>query len=363
MTRNTLLMTIAALAVAGGVVGLAFWRHAQSAAADDKDPTPTAQITTAVIKSQTLGETLTLYGTIEADPAATINLAAPRAVTIARILVRPGQTVTAGQPLIELAGAADAELAYHQAENAAAAAQSDLERVQRLFDAKLAASDQLIAARKAAADAQTTLASLQKQRGAGSAQTLSAPRAAIVTRIAVAPGDHVAQDAALLTLAGADGLVAELRLQPTGARVSAGDAVTLKPAAGGTAIASRISLVSRAPNPDSKQLTASAPIRGAALAVGAAVQGDIAAGAHSGLTAPRASVVFDETGAHLFIITGGKAHRVFVKVGADQGDDIEVSGAVKAGDTVAVEGAYELQDGMAVKAGPPKADAAKADEP
>ena len=75
---------------------------------------------------------------------------------------------------------------------------------------------------------------------------------------------------------------------------------------------------------------------------------------------PRAAVVFDETGAHVFTIVGGKAHRVFVTVGADQGDDVEVSGPIKAGDSVAVVGAYELQDGMPVKIGAPapgKADA------
>jgi multidrug efflux pump subunit AcrA (membrane-fusion protein) len=64
---------------------------------------------------------------------------------------------------------------------------------------------------------------------------------------------------------------------------------------------------------------------------------------------PRSAVVVDETGPHLFLVSGGKAHRVFVSVGLDQGDDIEVKGPLAAGAKVAVEGAYELQDGMAVK--------------
>jgi multidrug efflux pump subunit AcrA (membrane-fusion protein) len=64
---------------------------------------------------------------------------------------------------------------------------------------------------------------------------------------------------------------------------------------------------------------------------------------------PRAAVVFDETGPHLFTVSAGKAHRVFVKTGLDHGADIEVAGALPAGAQVAVEGAYELQDGMAVK--------------
>jgi len=62
-------------------------------------------------------------------------------------------------------------------------------------------------------------------------------------------------------------------------------------------------------------------------------------------------VVFDETGAHVFVVAGGKARRVFVTAGRDHGDEIEISGPIQAGQVVAVEGAYELQDGMAVKVG------------
>jgi multidrug efflux pump subunit AcrA (membrane-fusion protein) len=73
--------------------------------------------------------------------------------------------------------------------------------------------------------------------------------------------------------------------------------------------------------------------------------------------------VFDETGAHVFVVAGGKAQRVFVTAGRDHGDEIEVSGAVHAGQVVAVQGAYELQDGMAVKvAGAPDAGAPDTDK-
>jgi multidrug efflux pump subunit AcrA (membrane-fusion protein) len=58
--------------------------------------------------------------------------------------------------------------------------------------------------------------------------------------------------------------------------------------------------------------------------------------------------VFDETGPHVFVVQDGKAKRVFVSVGADQGDEIEIKG-LPSGSRVAVEGAYELQDGMPVK--------------
>jgi len=109
-------------------------------------------------------------------------------------------------------------------------------------------------------------------------------------------------------------------------------------------------MVGRAADQTTKTLDAIAPLNGAVLPIGAAVQGEVVTATHTGLVAPRAAVVFDETGPHLFTVSGGKAHRVFVKTGLDHGQDIEVAGPLPAGTQVAVEGAYELQDGMAVKA-------------
>jgi hypothetical protein len=108
-------------------------------------------------------------------------------------------------------------------------------------------------------------------------------------------------------------------------------------------------MVGRAADQTTKTIDAAAPAP-AALPIGAAVKADVVTGTHQGLLVPRGSVVFDETGPHLFTIAGGKAHRVFVKVGADHGDAIEVSGPLGANAAVAVEGAYELQDGMTVRA-------------
>jgi membrane fusion protein (multidrug efflux system) len=107
-------------------------------------------------------------------------------------------------------------------------------------------------------------------------------------------------------------------------------------------------MVGQSADQTTKTIDTLAPLNGAALPIGSAVEGAIVTGSHSGLVAPRAAVVFDETGPHVFVVQDGKAKRVFVDVGADQGDDIEVKGLTN-GARIAVEGAYELQDGMPVK--------------
>ncbi|HXQ10508.1 MAG TPA: efflux RND transporter periplasmic adaptor subunit [Caulobacteraceae bacterium] len=352
MTRNRIVAIAAGALVVLAVAVLLLTRGYRDAD-QDQDVTPTAAITTAPVQSEQLQDVATLYGVVQADPSATSTVSAPRAVIVTSVLVRSGQTVAAGQPLVVIASAPASAMAYRQAADAAAAAASDLARVQRLFDARLAASDPLIAARKTLADAQAALAAQQRQGGGLASQTLRAPSASVVTNVAAAPGDHVAQDAALVSLAREGAVSVKLGLEPGFGVFSVGQPVTIRPVNGGPPIASRLTMVGGAADQTTKTLDAVAPLSGAAPPIGSAVQADVVTGARQGLAVPRAAVVFDETGDHVFVIAGGKARRVFVSVGHDYGDQVEVKGGVAAGQAVAVQGAYELEDGMAVKVAAP----------
>jgi RND family efflux transporter MFP subunit len=352
MTRSRILLLLIAALLIAGVVALVL-THKSAGDAADQDATPTASVTTAPIRSEALQDITTAYGVVQPDPAGTSTVAAPRAVIVVRLLVRAGQSVGAGAPLVEVTSAPASELSYKQATDAASFAQVDLARVQRLFDARLAAADQLTAAKKALADAQSSLAA-QKQQGAGLArQMLTAPVAAVVTNVAAAPGEHVAPDAALVTLARKDALSVKLGVEPAPGRFAPGQPVTIHPVAGGPPVHTRMGMVGNASDQTTKTLDAIAPLNGAALPIGSSVEADVVTGAHQGLAVPRAAIVFDETGAHVFVIEGGKARRVFVTAGHDFGDETEITGPVAVGQQVAVQGAYELQDGMAVKAAAP----------
>ncbi len=346
MTRTRLLIIGAVVLALMLVVFLVLSRG--KGGETEADPTPTAVVTLAAVRTGQLQDVVSVYGVVQADPTGSITLAAPKAAIVSQVLVRSGQTVAAGQMLMQIANAPGSELAFKQAADAAVFAKADLARVQRLYDERLAANDQLETARRALADAQATLTAQQKQGAGHAMQVITAPKAAVVTTVSAAAGDHVAQDAPLVVLAREGGATVKLGLEPSG-KFAPGQSVTLKPVFGGAPIASRIAMVGRAADQTTKTLDAIVPLNGVNLPIGAAVQGDVVTGAHLGVAVPRAAVVFDETGPHVFIVSGGKAHRVFVKTGLDHGDDIEVSGQLAAGAQVAVEGAYELQDGMAVK--------------
>ncbi|HEY1449124.1 MAG TPA: hypothetical protein VGF33_11375, partial [Caulobacteraceae bacterium] len=176
MTRNRFIALAVAVLLAAG--GAALWLSRTGAhGAESADVSPTATVTTAPARSEVLKDIVSVYGIVQADPAGTTTLAAPRAVVVSRILVRVGESVAAGQALAEIASAPGADLAYRQAADAATFARTDLARVQRLYDSHLAAADQLGAAKKALADAEAALASQQKQGGGSARQTLTAPAA------------------------------------------------------------------------------------------------------------------------------------------------------------------------------------------
>jgi RND family efflux transporter MFP subunit len=347
MTRRQLATIAAVVVVIAAIAALVFLRKGGGEAAD-AEPHPTALVTVAPVRAETVQDVTSVYGVVQADPAGSLTVAAPKAAIVSKVLVRSGETVAAGQPLVEIANAPGSEMAYRQAAGGVTAAENDLARVQRLFDERLAATDQLIAAKKTLADAQATLTAQQKQGAGQTLQVLRAQRAGVVTTVSSAAGDHVAQDAALVVVARADGAVVKLGLEPTG-RFAVGQSVTLKPVFGGPPIASRLTMVGRAADQTTKTLDAIAPLNGAALPIGAAVLGEVVTASHAGLVVPRAAVVFDETGPHVFVLAAGKAQRVFVQLGLNHGDDVEIKGKLTAGAQVAVEGAYELQDGMAVK--------------
>lgn len=349
MNRTTLLIGgAAAIVLLAGVGFLVLGRHGSGD--EGGDIAPIANVTLAQVRHMPLQDVIDVYGVVAPDPASEATLAAPRPLIVSRILVRTGEMVRAGQGLVEVVNSPGSDQAYRQAVAAAEQARSDLARVQRLYDERLAANDQLQAARKALSDAQAALAAQQRQGAGHKRQILTASAAGVVTNVTVSVGDHVSQDAPVVNLATSAGLVAKLGLEP-GALVRIGDPVALAPVSGTPSkdLVTRISTISLAADPATRTFDALAPLSGRTWALGSAVEARVTTGAHDGLAVPRGAVVFDETGTHVFTVSGGHAHRVFVTAGRTYGQNIEVSGPIHAGDAVAVQGADELEDGMAVK--------------
>jgi RND family efflux transporter MFP subunit len=339
--------TVAAVLVAG-VIG---WRLLQKPAESEETPTPSALVTLAPVREGPVNRVVKTYGVIAGSATGTHTVAAPREVIVQDVLTSPGLTVAPGAPLVQLTDTPASGLAYKQASDALAFAEKDLARVQRLYDQQLAANDQLIAARKALSDAQAAVAAQATAGGGKHGQIIGSPIAGVVSQVAVVKGQQVAAGAPLVTVVARNGLIALFGVEPTQAgQLAVGQPVrvvsALDPSIG---VQSRMTAVGRAVDPATRLIPAAAPAQNQGLALGAAVRGEITTATLQGLTVPTASVVYDEKGAHVFVVRGGKAHEVEVTVGPEQGDQVMVTGQLGARDQVAVTGAYQLEDGMAVR--------------
>jgi RND family efflux transporter MFP subunit len=334
------------------VLGFVAWRLLQKPAESEEEGKPSALVTLAPLRAGPVNSTVKAYGVIAGAPSATRTVSAPRDVIVGDVLTAPGLAVAAGAPLVEVGDTPTSGLAYRQAAGALASAQRDLERVQRLYDQQLAANDQLIAAKKTVADAEAAVAAQRAAGGGRLRQVITSPIAGVVAQVAATRGQQVAAGAPLLTVVATGGYVAQLGVEPTQAgQLAVGQAVRIVSALDpGVAVQSRLSMVGRAVDSNTRLVPAAAPARGAGMALGAAVRGEIVTATLRGLTAPAASVVYDEKGAHVFVARGGKAHEVAVTVGPEDGDQVMVSGAaLSAGDPVVVSGAYQVEDGMDVR--------------
>ncbi|MGH6985808.1 MAG: efflux RND transporter periplasmic adaptor subunit [Caulobacteraceae bacterium] len=337
--------------IAAAIVGLFLWRILSVSPGEGQTPRPTALITVAPVRSGEIDQTIEAYGTVAGSPAATRTLSLPRAVVVEQVLVAPGEAVAAGEPLLVVGPAPEAALAWRQAADQLAFATTDLARIERLFSAHLVASDQLDAARKTLADARAAVAAQGAAGGGPGRQSLDAPFAAIVSATPVEVGARPAADAPLVSLVARGGFVAKLEVEPERAgSVRSGDPVLVSSPLGAAApLSSKVSLIGRTVDPTTRLVTISVPLGSAPFELASAVEGRIVIARHIGMTVPRASVIWDEKGAHVFVVRGGEAHEVDVSPGETEGAAIEVTGSLKPGDDVAVTGAYQLQDSMAIR--------------
>lgn len=311
-------------------------------------------VTTAMPRQRRFSDDIEAFGVAQGDPrhARSVSLAQAGQVVVLDVVV--GQTVHAGDALLQLTTDPATRNAYVQAQSALALARSELTRTTQLAAQHLATASQLAAARKAVTDAQSALAAQRALGGGRAVATVRAPADGVVTAIPVALGDRVAANTALLGFTPSSSLVAQLGV-PSGqaAQLKVGMPVTLHAVYGNLAPGEgQVRMLGRAVDPQSHllplQVSVPAPLA-AQLVAGAAIDAQIHVASYTTWAVPRASLRHDGKGEYLFQLQHGKARRVNVHVRSPGGGIVGVDGPLDAKQPVIVLGAYELDDGMAVR--------------
>lgn len=352
----------AALAVCLALAGGAGCARKQAAA--PQQAFPAVPVKTKVLEPVTIPQTSEYLGTMKSRHSAILNPQVDGQVT--RILVKSGERVNAGTPLMQIDPLEQQALvASQQAAQAAQRASLQYAKLQWERAQKLYASG--VVSKQVFDEAKTTYESAQAQLTALEAQVrqqqvqlhyyrVVAPTSGIVGDIPVRVGDRVTTDTLLTTIdqAGSLELYVNVPLEQAG-RLRIGLPVDLLNTAGDLLGRTRIDFISPEVDNSSQSVLAKATVRNTRgkLRTLQFVQARIIWGTHSGLLLP-VLAVSRVGGQHFAFVVEGKgkslvARQRNIKVGRIVGNDYELLDGLKAGDRVVVEGAQALADGMPVR--------------
>jgi RND family efflux transporter MFP subunit len=334
------------------VVGLALLASGCGKKDEEGATAATVGVRTAVAAVQDVPLTVSGIGTVAPRPGRYAALSAPGATRVARIFAMAGQTVRAGDPLIEFERAPFEALA-RSAEAALTAAQHAADRATRLAEAGVVPRKDVDQAQGDLAQAQANAISARR---ALELATLRAPLGGVVTSMTAVVGAPVDVAQALVEIADPSALDVLVSLAPADAApVRSGAVVTLNAGdeAGAALVAAGV-VSEVVPAVDSMTRAVTVRVRVTRperpLRIGETLSGRIAVAAHPrAVTVPSEALVPDGEGFKVFVVdSAGVAHARPVTVGIRTGTLVEIVKGVAAGETVVTYGAYGVDDGAKV---------------
>lgn len=313
---------------------------------------PTAEVEVAPLKRRSVTETLTVYGTVVSGPAGHGTLSVPYETRVVRMLVRAGQQLPSGAPVLEVEPSADSRLALKQAAAAVESTQESFKAVQQNFASHLATNLDFEQAEQAQRAAQMQLASLT-QRGSGRARTLLSPGPSIVSAVQVSEGALVPPGGTFVELDFSDhrevrfGLEAEdVSHIETASLVQVTD-LELPPV---NRVAATVRAVSNAVNDQTRlvDLFAALPID-APFMLGQRVMGQLSIVGRPGLVIARSALLPVEDHLVVFTVANNQAVSHAVRLGLETAGEVElIASDLSENEPVVVQGALVLQSGMPV---------------
>jgi RND family efflux transporter MFP subunit len=357
--RNWTLALVLLLVLGGGAAWLLLRPHAvgPQALAETAEVTPAAlHVTLAVAASETFARHLDAFGTVEANPRAMAAVAWPAELIVKRVLVVPGQTVAADEPLLEVALSPDAQLQAGLAKQDVHAAEKALTAVQSRFALNLATQQEKLTADAALATAEAKLARAL-QATVPPNGFVRATAGGVVRMIAPVAGGIAPAGSPLVTISRGDALAkdvlrADIGVDPREAgALRGGESVELHAIDGDNGVwRGTIDLIQPTLDPISRLRRASvrftaipAPATGSPVRARIELPGDA-----SNVVIPRTAVLPTAGGDVAYVIHDGLAERRSLVTCGREDVRVCIRVGVKAGEAVATSGVADLTDGARV---------------
>jgi len=301
-----------------------------------------------------------LPAVVEADPARLVKVLPPLSGRIVSMNKHLGDEVKVGDVLftIDSADLAQASADAGKAQAALSLARRNLDRQSELDRSDIAAKRDLDQARSdyesassEAARAQARLSQLGAGKGAGSGHALAvrSPLAGRVTDLSAAAGAYW-NDATAPVMTVADlsqvFITANAQEKDLGA-VFAGQSASVKLDAYPEAVLAKVSFVGEMLDPDTRTVKIRMAVanRDGKLKPGMFAEASLFAKPHNGILVPMTAVVQSGFDSHIYVeSTPWTFTARTVTLGAQAGDNVEITGGLKAGERIVIKNGVLLND-------------------
>ncbi|WP_316233017.1 efflux RND transporter periplasmic adaptor subunit [Bradyrhizobium sp. SZCCHNPS2010] len=350
--RMTIMLAVMGL-LFGGLYGFQVFKGVMIKKAIGAMANPPQTVSTVVAETAPWQSSLTAIGSLRAVNGADLALQASGIVQ--NIQFNSGDTVTAGQPLLQLVATDDiAKLQSLEAtaENYAIVLKRDQEQIK--FSA---VSQATLDSDKA--NLKNAQALVEQQKAIVEQKTLKAPFAGRLGIRAVDLGQYLSAGTSIVTLQSLDPIYVDFYLPQQALEViKIGEDVTTKvDAYPGERFTGQISAINSKVDSTSRNVQVRATLHNdpARLLPGMFAKVEIAVGKPEQLvTLPLTAVVNNPYGDLVYVVDNlkdgqGIARQMFVKTKPAKGDHIVVTEGVKAGETVVIAGQLKLRNGSPVK--------------
>src|SRR5215470_3826980 len=352
-----LFLMLGVVAVLLTALGFVKFRQVQSAVQAAAFQPPPEAVTSVVAQMQKWPATMNVIGTMEAVHGVTVSADLPG--TVAKINFESGQSVKAGDVLVEL------DTKQERAQLAALEAQSDLARINYGRTEQLAKAGVVSKAEydQATAQQKATAANAAEIRATIQRKTIRAPFSGILGIRKVNLGQYLAAGGAIVSLQSLNPIYVNFGVpQQTAGLVRVGHTLHVtREEMAGQVFSGRITALDSVIDETTRniQVQATLPNPGSKLRPGMFVQVDLALGtSQPAITLPASAISYAPYGDSVFVVTElkgpkGNSYRgvrqQFVKVGASRGDQVAVTSGVNPGEEVVSSGVFKLRNGAAVQ--------------
>jgi len=345
-------------------------------AEEAKDEPVVVSVQLAQVARGEIARVVDLAGTLEALPGFDVKMGPLVAGRLAQVLVTEGDRVRSGQPLARLdatslrAAVQQAEAQLVQARAQASNAATRLSRAREALAAGVAAQQEVDDARlqdeSARAAVRTAQAALSTARSQLERAELRAPFDGVVAKVAAAAGEPVDPSKMIVEVTRVDVLELRAPVAPSQASLlHEGQPATVETEAQpGTRVPGKVAAVGSVADPATGTVLARVRVANGqdVLRANTAARGRVVVDVHrDALVVPKAAIVAGAEGPGLEIVENGKAKRVPVKTGYEDGERMEVLAGVSEKQQIIVQGAYAIPDGTLVQPRPEEADAGRAE--